>query len=94
MVDLTIDFNALLEEAKAQRKVYEDTVELLKKKYVDEKYLDEKTCYSPEIQAEINAAFDKWMDWCQKNIYDRGLELNCNMRGIPVGISACLAGHR
>lgn len=89
MIDLTIDFNALLEEAKAQHKIYEDTVDPLRKKY------DVETmCFSPEIQAKLNAAFDKWLDWCEKNINSRGLELNCNMLGQPVGISACLAGHR
>ena len=89
MIDLTIDFNALLEEAKAQHKIYEDTVDPLRKKY------DVETmCFSHEIQAKLNAAFNKWLDWCEKNINSRSLELNCNMLGQPVGISACLAGHR
>ena len=89
MIDLMIDFNALLEEAKAQHKIYEDIVEPFRKEYDVE-----KMCYTPEIQAKLNVAFDKWMDLCKKNINDRGLELNCDMLGRPVGISACLAGHR
>lgn len=89
MIDLTIDFNALLEEAKSQHKVYVDTVNPLRSKYDVEKH-----CFPPEIHAKINAALDKWMNWCGKNINTRGLELNCNMLGQPVGISACLAGHR
>ena len=88
MIDLTIDFDALLKEAKAQYKIYKNTVEPLRKKYNVE-----KNCYSPEIRIELNAAFDKWMDWCQQNINNLGLELNCDMFGKPVGISACLAGR-
>lgn len=89
MIDFTIDFNALLEEAKAQRKIYEDTVKLLQKEYDVE-----KMCFPPEIQAKLKAALDKWRDWSKENINDLGLELNCDIMGRPVGISACLAGHR
>jgi len=88
MIDLTIDFDALLKEAKVQYKAYTNTVDPLRTKYDVEKH-----CFPPEIQAKLQAAFDKWMDWCEENINSRGLTLNTNMLGQPIGISACLVGH-
>ena len=89
MIDLTIDFDALLEKAKAQYKIYENTVKPLRTTYDVE-----NICFPPEIQVKLRAAYDKWMVWCQQNINNLGLELNCDMLGRPVGISACLAGRR
>ena len=95
-IDLTIDFDALLEEAKAKRKEFDD---------VRAKWSHTFSCkelkrgglkmgYPPKVVAIIHESLDKWNQWVKTNIHDRGLELWDEVLGNPCAITAVLAGKK
>jgi len=88
-IDLTIDFDALLEEAKQKRKEYDDVIDKWRHTYIAEPGILD---YPPEVKPILKAARDKYIDWLTDNITGRGLKLEEDMFGRPVAISAILAG--
>lgn len=88
-IDLTIDFDALLLAAQAEKKFYDDFVNKRRRFY------DVKTMSYPEnIRLELDKARNEWIYWVRKNITDRGLELYNDSLGMPTAITAVLAGKK
>lgn len=88
-IDPTIDFDALLLAAQAERKRYDD--------FVDERrrFYNVKTMSYPEnIRLELDKSRNEWIGWVRKNITDRGLELYNDQLGRPTAITAVLAGKK
>jgi len=95
-IDLTIDFDALLEEAKAKRKEHEDVIAKWRHTWSCKELKSGglKMGYPPKVTAIIHKSADKWEQWVKTNIHDRGLELWDDALGMPVAITAVLAGKK
>ena len=89
-IDQSIDYDALLEEAKSQHAKYKANVDQFKDQY----------CYDPnhigfpkDIQAKVTAFYNEWLAWIDENITSKGLHLHTNILGAPCAISTTLAGE-
>lgn len=85
------DFDALLCLAQAKHEEYERAMQLYQCTYVAK---PEVLGYPDNVKSILHAAREKWDGWIKKNIKGRGLDLEADMLGRPVGISAVLAGER
>ena len=89
-IDMTIDYDKLLEEAK---KRYERVLKLndeAKNLFI---YDREAKKYWP-VQKKYLAERDKYLDWEKKNIDKLGVRLITNFNnGTPIGITAVISGH-
>lgn len=89
-IDMTIDYDKLLEEAK---KRYEKVLKLndeAKNLFIcnakPEKYWP--------VQEKFLAARDEFLDWEKKNVDKLGVRLITNFHnGAPIGITAVISGH-
>lgn len=95
-IDLTIDFDALLEEAKAKRKEHDDVCATWRHTFFCKELKSGglKMGYPPKVAAIIYKSYDKWEQWVKTNIHDRGLELELDMLNRPTAITAVLAGKK
>ena len=91
-IDMTIDFDALLEEAKAKRKEYDEVIDKYRHTYIMEPGLMDY--YPDEVKPILIEARDKYLDWIDKNITKRGLSLELDMLSRPIAITAVLAGKK
>lgn len=90
-IDMTIDFDKLLQEAQLKREEYEKIVDSVRPSYIcDPAVMD----YPPAEKNILNAARKAWLAWLKANITDRGLDLYEDMLGRPVAITAVLAGRK
>ena len=89
-IDMTIDYDKLLEEAK---KRYEKVLKLndeAKNLFI---YGAKPEKYWP-IQKKYLAARDEFLDWEKKNVGKLGVSLITNFeKGTPIGINAVISGH-
>lgn len=89
-IDMTIDYDKLLEEAK---KRYEKVLELDReatKLFINGAPAEK---YWP-VQEKFLAARDEYLDWQKNNIDKLGVSLIANFEnGTPIGISAVISGH-
>ena len=89
-IDMTIDYDKLLEKAK---KRYEKVLNLSNEAQKLFIYGTTAEKYYP-VQKKYLAARDKYLDWEKKNIDKLGVRLITNFHnGAPIGISAVLSGH-
>ena len=89
-IDMTIDYDKLLEEAK---KRYEKVLNLSDKAKYLFIYDASPKKYWP-VQKKYLAARDKFLDWEKKNIDKLGVRLITNFHNdTPIGISAVISGH-
>ena len=93
-IDFTIDFDALLEEAKAKRKEHDDVIDKWRHTWHCKELKSGrlKMGYPPKVDAIIHKSADKWEQWVKTNIHDRGLELLVDMHNRPTAITAVLTG--
>lgn len=89
-IDMTIDYDKLLEEAK---KRYEKVLKLndkAKNLYI---YHAEAKEFWP-VQKKYVAARDEYLDWVTKNVDKLGVRLINNFHNdAPIGITAVISGH-
>ena len=89
-IDMTIDYDKLLEEAK---KRYEKVLKLndeAKNLFIYDRAA--KKYWS--VQNKYLAARDEFLDWEMKNIVKLGVRLITNFsNGAPIGITAVISGH-
>ena len=89
-IDMTIDYDKLLEEAK---KMYEKVLNLsdkAKKLFINGATAEK---YCP-IRKKYLAARDDFLDWEKKNVDKLGVSLITDFsNGTPIGISAVISGH-
>ena len=84
-IDLTIDFEELLEKAKRRFEVYKKDLRELDKKVSKRKIVDGRN-----IALELHMDYSKWI---KENIQDKGLSLDTELfSGEPVAIVGVLAG--
>ena len=89
-IDMTIDYDKLLEEAK---KRYEKVLILSDKAKNLFIYDAPSEKYWP-AQKKYLAERDKYLDWEKKNIDKLGVRLITNFNnGTPIGITAVISGH-
>ena len=87
-IDFTLDFDAILEEAKQKRKEYDDIVDKHRHTYnCDPSVMS----YPPKVKPILKAAHEKWLAWVKANITSRGLGLVEDALGRPTAITAVLA---
>ena len=88
-IDATIDYDALLEEAKEQYRAYNGELEKRREFW----RTDPDDYGFPElIQKEVETFTQKWVDWQRDSITSKGLILKKNIVGAPIAILAVLAG--
>ena len=89
-IDMTIDYDKLLEEAK---KRYEKVLKLDREAtnlFINDAPAKE---YWP-VQEKFLAARDEYRDWEKNNIDKLGVSLIANFEnGTPIGIDAVISGH-
>lgn len=89
-IDMTIDYDKLLEEAK---KRYEKVLKLndeAKNLFI---YDAKPEKYWP-VQKKYLAAYDEFLDWEKQNIDKLGVRLIINFSTCaPIGITAVISGH-
>lgn len=90
-IDFETDFDALLCLAQAEHEKYEKVVDEHRHTYAAK---PEALGYPDDVKSILRAAREKWDGWIKKSIKDRGLDLEEDMLGRPVGVSAVLAGER
>lgn len=89
-IDMTIDYDKLLEEAK---KRYEKVLKLDKKAMNLFLNAAKPKEYWP-VQNKFLAERDKYRDWEKNNIDKLGVRLITNFHdGTPIGIDAVISGH-
>ena len=89
-IDMTIDYDKLLEEAKKRYKKVLKLNDEAKNMFIYDrtakKYLS--------VQNKYLAARDEFLDWEKKNIDKLGVRLITNFsNGTPIGITAVISGH-
>lgn len=88
-IDQSIDYDALLEEAKSQHAKYRANVDPFKSQYCCD---PDHIGFPKDIQAKITSFYNEWLAWLSENITSKGLHLHTNMLGSPCAISITLAG--
>ena len=89
-IDMTIDYDKLLEEAK---KRYEKVLKLSEEANNLFIYDASAKKYWP-VQKKYLAARDEFLDWEKKNIDKLGVRLITNFHDCaPIGITAVISGH-
>lgn len=89
-IDMTIDYDKLLEEAK---KRYEKVLKLSDEANNLFIYDAKPEKYWP-VQKKYLAARDEFLDWEKKNVDKLGVRIIANFsNGTPIGISAVISGH-
>jgi len=89
-IDMTIDYDKLLEEAK---KRYEKVLNLSDEAQRMFIYDAKPEEYWP-VQKKYLAARDEFLDWEKKNIDKLGVRLITDFsNGTPIGIDAVVSGH-
>ena len=88
-IDATIDYDALLEEAKEQYRAYNGELEKRRGFWNPD---PDNYGFPESIQKEVEAYHKKWEDWQTENITSKGLILKMNLVGAPIAILAVLAG--
>ena len=89
-IDMTIDYDKLLEEAK---KKYEKVLKLNDEAKI--LFINGATAkkYLP-VQQKYLAARDEFLDWEKQNVDKLGVRLITNFNNsAPIGISAVISGH-
>lgn len=93
-IDTTIDYEALLEEAKRVHRSYTENCDKYKDQY--DPTFDENgnlRGFPKEVRDTLKGFHDGWKKWIQENINDRGLHLRRNMMGTPIAIYLVVAGN-
>ena len=89
-IDMTVDYDKLLEEAK---KRYEKVLKLndeAKNLFIYDRTAEKYW----SVQNKYLAARDEFLDWEKKNIDKLGVRLITNFSNdTPIGISAVISGH-
>lgn len=89
-IDMTLDYDKLLEEAKARYAKVLELSDRLRPAFMcgDAATLD-------PIRKEYDKAWKGWEQWCKKNIRNRRLKLEKDFvnKDVPIGISAVLSGR-
>ena len=89
-IDMTVDYDKLLEEAKKRYEKVRKLADEAKKLFI---YDAKPEKYWP-IQKKYLAARDEFLDWEKKNISKLGVRLITNFsNGTPIGITAVISGH-
>lgn len=89
-IDMTIDYDKLLEEAK---KRYEKVLKLSDKAKNLFSYERTTKKFWP-VHKKYLAARDKFLDWEEQNVDKLGVRLITDFaNGTPIGISALISGH-
>ena len=89
-IDMTVDYDKLLEEAKKRyekvRKLNDESKKLFIYDVKPEKYW--------HVQEKYLAERDKFLDWEKKNVDKLGVRLITNFHNnAPIGITAVISGH-
>ena len=89
-IDMTIDYDKLLEEAKKRYEKVRKLNDEAKKLFI---YDAKPEKYWP-IQEKFLAARDEFLDWEKKNVDKLGVRLITNFHNsAPIGITAVISGH-
>ena len=88
-IDTTIDYDALLEEAKEQYRAYNGELEKRRCFWNPD---PDNYGFPESIQKEVEAFHKKCVEWEKENITSKGLILKMNLVGAPIAILAVLAG--
>lgn len=89
-IDMTIDYDKLLEEAKKRYKKVLKLSEEANNLFINDAPPKK---YWP-VQKKYLAARDEFLDWEKKNIKKLGVSLIGDFgNGTPIGISAVISGH-
>ena len=92
-IDTTIDYEALLEEAKRVHKVYAERCDKHRSKYNARIDASGRIIgFPPAIKEELQKLYGDWCKWLNDNLKARGLHLKKNLMGAPIAIFAVLAG--
>ena len=89
-IDMTIDYDKLLEEAK---KRYEKVLKISDE--AKNLFIYDRTAKKYwSVQNKYLAARDEYLDWEKKNVDKLGVRIITNFsNGAPIGISAVISGH-
>ena len=92
-IDTTIDYEALLEEAKRVHRSYTENCDKYKNQY-DTTPDENGNCkgFPKDVRDTLKGFYDGWKKWIKENINDRGLHLRRNMMGTPIAIYLVVAG--
>ena len=92
-IDTTIDYEALLEEAKRVHRSYTENCDKYKDQY-DTTPDENGNCngFPKEVRETLEGFYNGWKKWIQENINDRGLHLRRNIMGAPIAIYLVVAG--
>ena len=82
------DFDALLKEARAQHDKYRDETANVT---LGVEYNVDTLSWPPAVQASLKAAYNRWLEWEQENVLDKGLKLFTNIMGSPIAVTGVLA---
>ena len=89
-IDMTVDYDKLLEEAKKRYKKVLKLNDEAKNLFIYDRTAEK---YWP-AQNKYLAARDEFLDWEKKNVEKLGVRLITNFNNdAPIGISAVISGH-
>ena len=89
-IDMTIDYDKLLEEAKKRYKKVRKLADEDKNLFI---YGNSQKKYS-SVHEKYLAAVDEFLDWEKQNLDKLGVKLIVDWRtSAPIGISAIISGH-